>query len=316
MAILTLFCGVFSVFFDLFVKVLPLYIILLLGFVAGRWLKVDRESVAALMIYLVTPIVFFGGVSAMELSPVLLAVPLLGYIIAAMIGLSTFHIARQLYSDNRPSIMAVAAGTGNNGYFGLPVAMALFDAQTVGIYLMLVVGISLYESSIGFYVAAKGQHSARESLIKTLKLPPLYALALGCVMSMSSTPLPGFFHDLHHYFQGTYSVLGMMMIGLGLSSMRRFEVDLGFTAILFAARFVVWPLIVFALVTLDQQSLHWYGVEVHRALMLISFMPLAANSVAIASLLRSHPERVATAVLLSALFAGVYIPLMVGWLLP
>ena len=43
--------------------------------------------------------------------------------------------------------------------------------------------------------------------------------------------------------------------------------------------------------------------------------PLAANAVAIASLLRCEPEKTATAVFLSAVFAALYVPLMVVWIL-
>ena len=58
-----------------------------------------------------------------------------------------------------------------------------------------------------------------------------------------------------------------------------------------------------------------YSDTVHQALILISIMPLAANAVAIASLLRCHPEKTATAVLLSTVFAAIYVPVMVSWLL-
>lgn len=304
-----------SVFLSLLIKVIPLYVNLALGFVAGKWLGVDRQSVAILMMYIISPVVFFVGISQMALTPVLLAVPLLGYLVAVAVALPTFWLSKRLYSDDRPNIIAVAAGTGNTGYFGLPIAMMLFDTQTVGIYLMLVVGITLYESSIGFYITAKGQHTAEESLRKTLRLPTLYALIGGAAVSLIGLQLPQTFIEFSQYFKGVYAVLGMMMIGLGLSGMKRLEIDWGFIGILFAARFIVWPLLAVGFVTADGAALGLYSEAVHKALILISFMPLAANVVAIASLLRCHPERTATAVLFSTIFAVVYIPFMVVWLL-
>lgn len=52
--------------------------------------------------------------------------------------------------------------------------------------------------------------------------------------------------------------------------------------------------------------------EAHKGFLLISIVPLAANSVAIASILKAHPEKVATTVLVSTLIALVYVPVMAG----
>lgn len=303
-----------QVFLALLFKVIPLYINLVLGFVAGKWLGVDRTSVATLMIYIISPVVFFGGIAKMELEPLLLTIPLIGYFLSLAIALPTYRLAKMVYTDSRPNIMALAAGTGNNGYFGLPIAMMLFDVQAVGIYLMLVIGVTLFESSIGFFLTARGQHTVRESLMKTLKLPPIYALILGGVISMAGWHLPELFLEFIGYFEGAYAVFGMMIIGLGLSGMKRLEVDYGFCGMLFAARFVAWPLLGLGFVWADTQLLGLYSEAVHKAVLLISIMPLAANSVAIASILRAHPEKTATAVLLSTIIAALYVPLMIGWI--
>ncbi|MCH2547950.1 MAG: AEC family transporter [Alphaproteobacteria bacterium] len=303
------------VFFALLIKVIPLYGNLALGFVAGKWLHVQRDSIASLMIYIIAPIVFFGGITKMQLTPALLFMPALGWLLSLIIGGATYLIARRLYSDGRPNIMAAAAGTGNNGYFGLPIAMMLFDAQTVGIYLMLVIGVTIYESTIGFYMTAKGQYSASDSLRKTLRLPVIYALFGGAAISLSGLSMPAIFYDFLQYFEGTYTVLGMMIIGLGLSGMRNFSIDVGFTAILFVARFIAWPLLALGVVWLDQQIFDFYSDSVRRAVLLISIMPLAANSVAIAALLKCEPEKTATAVVLSTIFAALYVPVMVALIL-
>jgi predicted permease len=300
------------VFLALLVKVIPLYLNLILGFVAGKWLHVQRESIAMLMIYIISPVVFFGGITRMEVTPALLAVPLLGYLMALVIGGTTYALSRRIYSDSRPNIMAAAAGTGNNGYFGLPVAMMLFDEQTVAVYLMLVIGVTIYESTFGFYMTAKGQHTAAESLRKTIRLPAVYALLCGVGVSASGFAVPEVFYDFLRYFQGAYTVLGMMIIGLGLSAMHRFVVDVGFTAILFLARFVAWPLLALGMVWLDREVFGLYSESVRLAVLLISMMPLAANSVAIAALLRCEPEKTASAVLISTIFAAFYVPVMVA----
>jgi hypothetical protein len=58
--------------------------------------------------------------------------------------------------------------------------------------------------------------------------------------------------------------------------------------------------------------LGWWGQEAHAALLLLSFVPMAANTVVIANLLGVRPEKAAIAVFLSTLAALLYVPLMVS----
>lgn len=301
-----------SVFFVLLFKIIPLYMNLILGFIAGKWLHVQRESIATLVIYMVAPIVFFTGIVRMDLTPSLLAVPLLGFTLALIICTGSYLFTRQIYSNARPNIMAAAAGTGNTGYFGLPIAMMLFDAQAVGVYLLLSIGITIYENTVGFYLTAKGNMTAGDALRKTLRLPLIYAFLAGVVVNFSGMTMPELVNDFAGYMRGAYTVLGMMIIGLALSTLARFTLDTGFTVLLFAARFGLWPLLAFGTVWLDRNLLGFYDSHVHKAVILASFMPLAANSAAVAALLKCEPEKIATAVLLSTLFAAIYVPVMVS----
>lgn len=301
-----------DLFQTLLIKLIPLYILMGLGFVAGRFLKVDSHSIARLMMYVIVPFVFFTGISRMEMSPSLMLVPVVGYAIASTMGLGGYAIAKRLYGDNRANIVGLASGTANIGYFGLPVAMMLFDAQGVGIYLLGIIGNVLYENSFGFYLTARGAHDAREALRRTLRMPSLHAAILGILASALHWQPWGVITDTASYFTGTYTVLGMMMIGLGLAGLEHFRVDVRFTGLLFLIKFAGWPLLTSAVILLDNAAMHLFDEAVHHAMLLVSFMPLSANSVAIASLLNCQPQRMATAVLLSTLVALVYVPLMVG----
>jgi predicted permease len=299
-------------FSALFFQILPLYIIIVLGFIAGKWLKVDRHSIASLMIYMIAPLVFFEGILKTEMTWRLVTVPLFAFVMSTVVALIAYTITKRIYQDSRPNIIALASGTGNNGYFGLPIAMLLFDTQTVGIYLLAVVGVSVFESSIGFYLTARGQHTVGESLKKVLRLPTLHALILGCLLSIAGVHTPAMMQDIALSLKGAYTLLGMMMIGLGLSGLQRLEIDTGFTAILIFFRFLFWPFFMLAILLLEVRLIGFYPTGFHVALMLTSIMPLAANTVAIASLLNCHPERTATTVLLSTFLALLTLPLWIS----
>jgi len=52
------------------------------------------------------------------------------------------------------------------------------ETNIAGIWIISGFGFTLYESTIGFFVAARGRHTIRESIIRLLKLPTVYAFAL------------------------------------------------------------------------------------------------------------------------------------------
>jgi malate permease and related proteins len=106
----------------------------------------------------------------------------------------------------------------------------------------------------------------------------------------------------------------MMIIGMGLVGVGLKNFDISFIGATFFAKFVVWPITIFLIVLLDRYVGHIFDASVHQVLMLMSIVPLAANTVAIATELRTHPEKAAIAVLLSTIFALFFIPLVVSLL--
>jgi predicted permease len=142
----------------------------------------------------------------------------------------------------------------------------------------------------------------------------LYGALIGVLLAITGWRLPAFTDDFFAAIRGTYSVLGMMMVGMGMAGLHHFAIDMKFVSVTFVFKFICWPLMAAGFVWLDTQWLHWYTDTLHDALMLLSLAPLAVMSVVFASLFNAHPEKMATAVFLSTCFALVYVPLMVGWL--
>ena len=304
-----------EVFFTLLGKLIPLYLVILLGYIAGRMLRVQKESVAALLIYIIAPVVVFHGVVTTELTPGLLFLPVFFFLVCSFLGFSFLLIGGRIFGDGRKNILAFMAGTGNTGYFGLPVSLALFGDSVLGIVVLSTLGLILYENSLGFYFTARGNHATRESIAKVIRLPAMYAFLLGLAIHFLDLPLGSAYEAIAVNFRGAYSVLGMMLIGLGIAGMERFELDLPFLSLAFAAKFLAWPALILFFVFLDRSSLHLYSSEIHRVLFLLSVVPLAANSVAVATELKVEPGKAAVAVLFSTLAALLIIPILATFLL-
>jgi predicted permease len=308
-----------EIFQSLFIRLIPLYFIVAIGFFAGRKLAVDRSSVAILLIYVVSPIVVFTNVSQIELKAEYLAVPLGFALLCSTIAVCFLAFAHRFggsFGMRGPlgNLLAFSVGDANTGYFGVPIAMMLFGSSSVGLYLLFCLGFILYENTVGFYILARGTATVREAVKRLLRLPAMYAFAAALVANLFGLKIEGVAEDFSGYFRGAYSILGVMLIGLGVAEVRSLRFDWRFTLATFTGKFVFWPVLVGLFVGLDRLHFGVFDERAHHMMLLISVCPLAANTVAFATLLKTEPEKAGVAVLLSTVFALFFIPAMVALL--
>lgn len=299
-----------SSLFTLFLKLIPLYLNIGLGYVASKALGTTRDSIARLMFFIINPLIIFSGVLNVKLNAGVLFLPILTFVICSSLCLIFFKLGKGWWHDSSRNLMAFSAGSGNTGYFGLPLALLIFNREAEGVYVLALLGIVLYENSVGYYILAKGTYPASECARKILYLPALYAFASGLCLNLSGFKEPEVFVSFMGHIKGTFTVLGMMIIGLGLANLEHFKFDRKFMELTFIAKFLIWPLLILTLNALDTSYFGIYDETTHKALVLISIVPMAVNTVIVSTLLNSQPEKAASAVLLSTIFALIYVPLM------
>jgi len=71
-----------TVFITLLLKLIPLYITILLGYIAGKFLNVKKEAIAPLLIYIIAPIIIFNGVVTTKINVTSLSLPVLFFFLA------------------------------------------------------------------------------------------------------------------------------------------------------------------------------------------------------------------------------------------
>ncbi len=300
-----------DIFTTLFTNLIPLYLLIALGWVAGRYFDVDRQSLGSLGIYIFMPIVAFGFVAGLDFKPEYALLPVIVFALFSCVTLFFYALGKRIYPDNRANLMAMCAGAGNTGYFGLPLILLLFDPQWIAVYIFAMMGASIYEATVMFYIANRGQFDARQSLMKLLKFPTIYAIAAALIYNASGLGLPEQFLTYWNYTKGAYVLIGMMIIGVSLSKAERLVIAPRFLGLVFAGKFVVWPLAAFALVWLDNTVFGFFGREIHDLLIIMSIVPPAANIAAFAAQLNIRPEKAATTVLIGTILALFYIPIVI-----
>lgn len=300
-----------AIFITILLKLIPLYLMIILGFIGARVLKTQKETIAKLLIYIITPAVIFYGAYTAKINFANLSLPILFFCLASAMALIFLMIGNLIFKkDSTKNILAFTAGAGNVGYFGLPIISAILDERVFSLAVLSVLGIVLYENSVGFYLTAKGNYTGKESLLKVIKLPTIYAFFIGLLLNLFNVHLGDIAAATISHFKGAYTLLGMMIIGMGLTTINKRQIDYKFISLAFLAKFIIWPLIIFGIIALDKNYLHLYNLPIYNVLILMSIVPIAANTVAVATELKVHPDKAALVVLLSTLFALFYIPLI------
>ena len=289
-------------------NIIPLYILIALGFISGKWLEVNLPSMATIAIYILAPAVNFGAMTRLEFKPEF--IPLFGlvFIGSATIGFSSYMVARRVLKSNEANLIGMGSVTGNTGYFGLPIVLALFGPDWAGLYLFINLGAFLNEIGLGYYLGARGHADVKGALLKVIKLPVIHAVWLGLLANMMDFALPDIALKYWNYAVGAWVIIGMMLIGVALSKQPKLELDPKLMLWMFTPKFILWPLFGAGLIALDTLFLHNWDATVYQLLVIFCCVPLAGNLVAYASTLHLHPERTAGAVLVSTLLGIVIIP--------
>ncbi len=300
-----------SIFFSLLFNLLPLYALIGAGYFAASKLHVDKRSLGTLAIYIFMPVVVFGFVADMDFQPAYLALPIFFYVASVIVGLGFFRLGGMVYQDKQKNLMAMLASMGNTGYYGLPLVLLFFDKDTVAIYIFMTLGGLVFEATVGYYIAARSSFTVRESLIKLTRFPVMYAMAAGFIVNASGFELPEIFWTYWVHFKGAYVITGMMIIGAALGGMEKFVFGPRLVALVFAGKFVIFPLLSLLFIALDKTVMHWFSPEIYNLLVIVAIVPPAANIAAYATQMNIEPEKAATTILIGTIFALFYIPCVI-----
>lgn len=293
------------------INIIPLYILIALGFISGRWLEVNLPSMATIAIYILAPAVNFGAMAQLKFYPEHIFLPFLFFGISAFIGFISYQTAKKVWKDSSANLIGMGSVSGNTMYFGLPIILALLGPEWVGVYALINLGLSISEISLGYFIGARGEATVKGAIIKVLKLPTIHAIYLGLLYNYFNLPLPVTFLTYWNYCIGAWIIIGMMIIGVALSKQQRLELDIKLLVSMFIPKFILWPMFGFVIVLLDRHFFHLYSLQTHLMLVIFTAVPLAGNLAAYAATLKLHPERAATAVLISTLLGIFTVPLAV-----
>ncbi|MGI9281640.1 MAG: AEC family transporter [Endozoicomonas sp.] len=288
---------------ELYIKVGLLISLAVLGWFVGRRFRVDPKDISSILVYVISPFVIFISIMESPADIHFFRYSLAAFLLSSGFALLAFFLGRTLWNDSKANLFSFAGGTGNTGYFALPLVLSLFSAEYVAIAIFIIIGVNLYEFTVGYYITAKGKFSNAECFKKVISLPISYAALSALTLKFMSVSVGSSVAEFMNNFKGAYSVLGMMVIGMTLSKFTQLRIDWTFSLASIGWKHLFIPILgalILQLFTLDPQ-----------ALMVMLATPMAGNVVVIAKQLDVHPEVAASTVMMSTLAALFSVPVSI-----
>ena len=289
---------------EIFLRTLPFFAIIGLGFWAGRTRFITEEANAYL-----TKFVFYFALSAMlfrfsatlPFSDIFNGRLILAYLwgTAAVYGIATAVAFLRGLDVPTAAIEAQCAAIGNVGFLGLPMLAMLFGEAAIG-PVMLVLATDLVVFSSLIVILINGGRDGRLTL-GTLRLigagllrnPMIVSITAGLLWSAFTLPIPEPLADFLNILGGAATPGALFAIGASLAA--RSAERLSVAAWLSFAKLVLHPVAVAVAV------LVLFPVEPFAAGMLIATaaMPVAGNVYILAQHYGVAPQRVSASILIS-----------------
>lgn len=302
----------------IFLKTLPFFALIGLGYWAGRTRFFTPEATAYL-----TKFVFYFALSAMlfrfsanlslaevwdwRLVAAYLWATLFVYGIATIVGL----LRRQ--SMEVTAVEAQCAVIGNTGFLGVPMLTLLLGPEAIGpVVLALAIDLIVFSSLIVILITISREGRMQLAVLKTvgvglLKNPMIVAMSAGFVWSSARLPLPTALDDFLLLLGAAATPGALFAIGASLAgkSAERIEVAGWLTF----AKLVLHPAFVaFACIYL-------FHVDPFSTAVLIATaaLPVAGNIYILAQHYAVAPQRVSAAILVSTVLSIVTVSLVIAW---
>ena len=288
--------------------VLPVGLIILIGFVVGRTVPLQRSTLSQLALYVLSPALVVDGLYRTQLSLDSSSKLLIGFALTSMAIYALVNLVNRLLKLSASLSRAITAVVmfPNNGNMGLPVAT--FALGAAGLERAII-----YMLASSFLMYCLGPAMIRGSgivqgLNLTLRLPLLWAIVFGLGLRLLRVQIPWKL-DLGIQQLGAAAIpIALILLGIQLSA-TEFKPQMR-EIILAIARLVCAPVVAYIVgITLQLETLNL------QILILESAMPTAVNSLVIVSEFGGDKDLVAKAIVTSTLMSFITLPILLSFLL-
>lgn len=281
--------------------VIPVFLLVGLGFVFAHWKKISLASITEIIVYLATPALVFTALASRPLFAGDIAILFSG-VVMIFTGVGLMIWLYFLIFQFRSRGFALPALFMNAGNMGIPLALFGFGPPGMQRATLLFVIITFFQYSLGIYIL-----SGRGNWREIFRLPLIYATIAGLSFNLGQITIPELlFQPLSLLGQAT---IPLMLVSLGYR-LRDFQSLQWGHAVGGALLRILGG---FAAAYIAVELLGADGIN-RQVLLLYGSLPAAAMNFILTEKFGQDPNLAASIVVLSTFFSVVTIPL-VFWLI-
>ncbi|MFC4713700.1 AEC family transporter [Planococcus dechangensis] len=288
--------------------ILPVFILLGIGFFVGKFMTINSKPVSDLCIYVFSPALFFHSVTTSslnlgDLGRIVLFALLLFACFALLVKLLGVILKWNLPYENT---MMLASAFPNTGNYGLPIILFAFGDEGMAIAIIYVVMQSLLMNSAGIFYASNHADVSKKAIVLTIiRMPGFIAITIGLILKIAGIAVPEAIGNATGLLgQAAVPVL-LTLLGITLASIQ-IKTVLKFIGTAAILKLVAFPAIAFVLLA----WLYPAGSLESKVLLISAATPAAATTTLLAIKFDMNPDMVSSAMFVSTLASIITIPLL------
>lgn len=289
--------------------ILPIFIMMSLGFILQRKFHMDVQTLARLNIYIFVPGFIFVKLYEAQFTASLFVNVFSFFVLYVAFLFIVSHIAAKFlgFTNGKKVTFTNSIVFFNSGNYGVPVNDLVFkgDSFAMSIQVVVLTLQNIFIFSYGIFSMQSIGEGRIKALLGYFKMPIMYAMVAGVLLNIWNISLPAFLDVPAHYISDALISVALLTLGAQVANLK---LTAGLSSVYSSViiRLVVGPLIALGMIFL-------FGVTgiTAQALLIASAMPTSVNSAVIALEYDNYPEFAAQIVLFSTLMSTVTVTVVI-----
>ena len=288
---------------------LPIFIMISLGYVLQKRFKLDLSTLAKLNINVFVPGFIFVKFYKTSLSLDMLFYVMVFFIIyVALLYVAAYSISKVQNLDKaKATTLNNSVLFFNSGNYGAPVNDLVFKSDPVAMSAQVIVLTmqNIFTFTYGVFAIQSVQIGKLKALLNYFKMPIIYALVLAVILNYNDVAVPDFIWTTVSYLSDAMIAIALILLGAQIANIK-FSFKWTSSYIYIFIRLIIGPLIALAIIKV-------MGIDgvVGQTLFIASAMPTSVNSSVIAQEYDNYPELAAELVFLSTLFSAITVVIVI-----
>lgn len=288
---------------------LPIFIIMGIGFVMQKKFDLNLKTLARLNIYFVVPGFIFVKLHSTQISANLFVRIFLFFLLYVVVLFMISQLIGKIVKmeNGEKTTFSNSVMFFNSGNYGVPVNDLVFksDPLAMSIQVIMLTLQNIFLFSYGIFSLQSIKVGKLKAALGYFKMPVLYAMLAGVATNVFNVTVPSFIWVPANYIADAMIGLALFTLGAQVAQIK-FKAGLSSVYYSLLLRLAVGPMIALAIILVFKVD----GI-VAQALLIGSAMPTSVNSAVIAQEYDNHPDLAAQIVLFSTLISAITVSLVI-----